>query len=68
MITSHNVKMYRTQSQPFVDHVSFASGRIMGEEGAQMDNPHEFYHMPIVLWARMGCPETIMLGARVSET
>lgn len=62
-VVRHNVKMFKTDDQPLTDHVCFASGEI---PGTLMENPHEFYHMPIVVWAAMGAPEVIWLEARIN--
>lgn len=67
-VYQHNVKMFKTDDQPHPDHVSFASGEIMGHAGALMEHPHEFYHMPIVVWASMGAPEVIWLAAMLTTT
>lgn len=67
MVTHHNIKMFRTREQPFEDHVSFASGRIIGEVGARMAIPHDIYHLSLEMWTRMGAPDTIMVSVRAVE-
>jgi hypothetical protein len=62
----HNVLMFKTEDQPLDDHVTFASGEIEGHAGALMEFPHEYYHMPIVVWAAMGAPERIWLAAKLT--
>lgn len=61
-VIRHTVKMFKTDDQPLEDHVSFASGVL---PGTLMEYPHEYYHMPIVVWAKMGAPDVIWIDARL---
>lgn len=64
---SVGITMYRTTNQPYPDHVSFATGKIGGEEGKRMEVPHEFYTMSLARWKYMGAPDKITVAVGVVD-